>query len=170
MRSASVSFLLLGLLLLPASALGQPAEGAGAETNVWGHGGPAVTTLGLGLSGGLAVEFDQHVLSLRGVSTDRSPGAETWEAAVLYGRATTTEHLFLSAGTGVSVVGGTGYPRLFGGGRGKAFDPMIGFPLEGQVAWTPTGAVSLGLYAFANVNTAQPLGGLGLTLRLGDLR
>jgi hypothetical protein len=89
---------------------------------------------------------------------------------VLYGRATTTEHLFLSAGTGVSVVGGTGYPRLFGGGRGTAFDPMIGFPLEGQVAWTPTGAVSLGLYAFANVNTAQPLGGLGLTLRLGDLR
>lgn len=171
MQHTSCSCLLLGLLLLPlASALGQPTEPTSTGTNVWIYGGPAVTTLGAGASGGVAVEFNQHVLSLRGISTDLALGAETWEAAFLYGRATATEAFFLSAGTGISVVGGTGYPRLFGGGRGEAFDPMIGFPVEGQVAWTPVGALSLGLHAFANVNTAQPFGGLGLTLRLGDLR
>jgi hypothetical protein len=47
---------------------------------------------------------------------------------------------------------------------------MIGFPLEGQVAWTPSRFMSIGLYALANVNTAQPLGGVGLNLRLGALR
>lgn len=170
MKHAYCACILLCLLLFPASALGQPTEAASAGTNVWGYGGPAVTTLGSGISGGLAVEFNQHVLSLRGVSTDMSPGAETWEAAVLYGRAATTENFFLSAGTGVSVVGGTGYPRLFGGGTGEAFDPMIGFPIEGQVAWAPTSTLSVGLLAFVNVNTAQPLGGLGLTLRFGALR
>ncbi|MFO8099460.1 MAG: hypothetical protein R6T83_07555 [Salinibacter sp.] len=152
------------------SALAQPADAPDPETQVWVHGGPAVTTLGPGLSGGVAVAYNRHVMSLRGVSTDLSPGRETWEAAGLYGRAITMGSVVLSAGTGVSVVGGTGYPRLFGGGPGASFDPMIGFPIEGHLAWTPTGVLSLGLYAFANVNTAQPLGGLGLTLRLGDLR
>jgi hypothetical protein len=62
------------------------------------------------------------------------------------------------------------YSRLFGGGEAEEFDPMIGFPLEGQLAWTPTGVASVGLHAFANVNTAHPIGGLGLFIRLGSLR
>lgn len=170
MKRASYFCLLLALLPLASSpAVGQPTGDASDEIHVWGHGGPAMTTLGPGVSGGVAVEFNRHVLSLRGLSTEMALGTETWETALLYGRATATEHVFLSAGTGVAVVGGTGYPRLFGGGQGQAFDPMIGFPIEGQVAWTPTGVLSLGLYAFANVNTAQPLGGLGLILRLGSL-
>lgn len=171
MQSVRFICLAVGLALLSlSSALGQPAPESDSDVRYWVHGGPAATTLGVGIGGGVAAEYDRHVFSLRGVSTDPSVGAETWEIAFLYGRATSTTHVFLSAGAGVSVVGGTRYPRLFGGGEGESFDPMIGFPLAGQVAWTPSGIVSIGLYAFANVNTAHPLGGVGLNLRLGALR
>lgn len=168
MRAVRWICLAFGLIVLSLSpALGQPAPNP--EVNYWVHGGPAATTLGVGASGGVAVEYNRHVFSLRGVSTDPSIGGETWDLALLYGRATTTEHMFLSAGTGVSVIGGTRYPRLFGGGEGESFDPMIGFPLEGQIVWPPSSTVSLGLYAFANVNTAHPLGGLSLFVRVGSL-
>lgn len=161
--------LCLSLLSVPLAA-GQspPPEETGVQ--YWVHAGPAATTLGLGASGGVAVEFDRHVLSLRGTSTDPAPNGETWDVALLYGRATTPGAFFLSAGTGVSIVGGTRYSHLFGRGEGEHFAPMIGFPLEGHLAWTPTGPVAIGLYAFANINTAHPLGGVGLTLRLGQLR
>lgn len=161
----------LGLGLLPLSpVLGQSADGTETEVHYWIHGGPTATTLGIGIGGGIAVEFDRHVFSLRGVSTDPTPGRETWEVAFLYGRGISTENFYLSVGAGTSVVGGVGYPRLFGGGEGEAFEPMIGFPLEGRVSWAPTDVMALGVYGFANVNTAQPLGGVGLTLRLGHLR
>lgn len=163
--------LVVGLSLLsPPAVFGQPTDDSTTDINVWIHGGPAATALGLGTIGGAAVEFDRHVFSLRAVSTDQAFGDELWEIAVLYGRATATEQVFLSAGVGTAVVGGTRYPGFFGGGRGEDFDPMIGFPLEGQIAWTPVRAVALGVYAFANVNTAHPVGGVGLTLRLGDVR
>lgn len=176
MKPMRCFFFVVGLSLLSFSvALGQPAGGQAVDNvettvNYWVHGGPAATSLGIGASGGVAIEFDRHVFSLRGVSTDRSLGAETWEVAFLYGRAITSEHFTMSAGAGTSVVGGMRYPKLFGGEDGEAFEPMIGFPLEGQVAWTPTGVLSLGLHAFANVNTAHPFGGMGLTLRMGALR
>lgn len=166
---------LLSILSMSA-AFGQstPEQGAeqpsGTDVSYWAYGGPAATTLGIGASGGVSVEVDRHLFSLRGVSTDPSLSNETWEVAFLYGRATATEEFFLSAGAGTSIVGGMRYPRLFGGGEGEEFEPMIGFPLEGQVAWTPSKIVSLGLHAFANVNTAHPLGGLGIVLRLGDLQ
>lgn len=163
--------LVVGLSLLSTPAtFGQPSHDSVTDINVWIHGGPAATTLGLGMIGGAAVEFDRHVLSLRAVSTDQALGDELWEIAVLYGRATATEHVFLSAGVGTAVVGGTRYPRVFGGGEGEDFEPIIGFPLEGQIAWTPVRAVGIGVHAFANVNTAHPVGGVALTLRLGDVR
>lgn len=161
--------LVLLLMDLPA-AQGQPEAGADTGIEYWIHGGPAVTTLGLGVNAGGGLVINRHTFSLRGVSTDPSVRDEMWEVAFLYGRATATEHAFMSAGVGAAVVGGKRYPRLFGGGKGEQFDPMIGFPLEGHLAWTPTDVVSLGLYAFANVNTAHPMGGLGLVLRFGSLR
>ena len=167
-RCVCLAVILSLLRLAPAS--GQSGPEAAPEIAYWVQGGPAATTLGVGMTAGGGLMIDRHVFSLRGVSTDPAVGGETWEVAFLYGRATVAEPLFMSAGAGVSVVGGTRYPRLFGGGTGEPFDPMIGFPLEGHLAWTPAGAVSLGLYAFANVNTAHPLGGLGLLLRLGPLR
>lgn len=157
------------------AAFGQPtpaqrAEPSDTDVSYWAYGGPAATTLGIGASGGVSVEVDHHLFSVRSVSTDPSLGGETWEVAFLYGRVTATEEFLLSAGAGTSIVGGIRYPRFFGGGEGEEFEPMIGFPLEGQVAWTPNKAVALGLLAFANVNTAHPMAALGVVLRLGDLQ
>ena len=159
----------LSMLGLPVASAQLPGE-EGSEPTYWVRGGPTMTTLGPGVSGGIALEFDRHVLSLRTVSTDPNWGGETWDVAFLYGRATSSEHFFLSAGVGASIIGGQRYSHLFGGGEGEELDPMIGFPLEGQVMWTPTRLVSLGMYAFANVNTGHPFGGLGFELRLGKLR
>lgn len=171
MSSAYCFCVTVGLSLLSLSpVLGQPSDRTETEVRYGIHGGPAVTTLGIGTTGGIAVEIDRHIFSVRGVNTNPTPGRETWEIGFLYGRGISTENIFLSAGAGTSIVGGVGYPRLFGGGEGEEFEPMIGFPLEGRVSWIPTAVIALDVYAFANVNTAQPLGGIGLTLRLGNLR
>lgn len=163
--------LLIAIGLLGCStAFGQSADDSASDLRYWVHAGPSITTLGSGMHGGLAVEFDRHVLSLRATSTEPAFGDETWDVALLYGRAMVIRPFVLSGGTGVSVVGGTRYGGFFGGGPGRSLDPMIGFPLEGQIAWRPTAVVAIGLYGFANVNTGQPFGGMGMTLRVGNLR
>ena len=46
----------------------------------------------------------------------------------------------------------------------------IGFPLESQVFWTPSGFFGLGLIAFANINKYRWFGGTLLALQLGDFQ
>jgi hypothetical protein len=89
---------------------------------------------------------------------------------LLYGRAVTLGRIRLRGGTGVAVTGGRSYDRLFGGGDGTPFGPVIGFPLEGHVGWVPTAFAAVGIHAFADVNTEHPFGGIGVYLRLGRLR
>ena len=157
--------------LLPLDVHAQTSEADGRSVRLWLQGGPSVTTLGAGLQAGIGVEFDRHVLSLRGTSTDRTVSAETWDVAFLYGRGLVVRSVVhLSAGIGVAVVGGRRYRQLFGGAHGEPFDPMIGFPLEGHVSWMPASVLAVGLHGFANVNTGQPFGGVGVSVRAGRLR
>ena len=148
----------------------QSADDPGGDMRYWVHAGLSLTTLGTGVVGGLAVEANRHVFSLRAASTDPAWGGGTWDVAFLYGRMVEGASFMLSGGTGVAVVGGSRYGHLFGDGPVRTLEPMIGFPLEAQLAWTPTGIVALGVHGFANVNTGQPFGGIGLSLRVGDLR
>jgi hypothetical protein len=129
-----------------------------------------MTTLGPGASAGVSVEADRHVFSVRATSTDPSFGQETWDVGFLYGRALPVGSFMFSASTGVAVVSGTRYGSLFGAGAGRDMETMIGFPLEGAIAWVPTRTIGIGLRGVANVNTGQPFGGLGVTLRVGRLR
>lgn len=151
------------LLALSAGA----ASAQPAHLGAWIQAGPAMTTLGPGAHAEGGVTFDGHVLALRGATTDPAPEGETWDVALLYGRALTTGRAHLWAGTGLAVTGGTRYTYLFGGGDGTPFDPMIGFPMEVHAAWAPIPFAAVGLHAFANVNTAHPFGGAGLSLRVG---
>lgn len=165
--------LLLALFMgsLGFSALAQPAEepdAPGPRYDV--HAGPLLTTLGLGVSGGFAVEINRHVFTLRGTSTSSSLGSETWDVGFLYGRALHLRSFILWAGSGVAVVGGRRYPSLFGRGSGEPLETMMGFPLEGAVFWTPASVLAIGVRGIANVNTGQPFGGLGLMLRVGKIR
>lgn len=137
--------------------------------NYWVHSGTSVSTLGVGVQGGLSFDYNRHLFSLRTISTDLDYGAETWDIALLYGRGITYRSLYISAGAGASVIGGKKYSQLFGGESTEA-ETTLGFPLEGQISWTPTGFIALGIYSYANVNTEQPFGGIGLNIRLGDLK
>ena len=162
-------------LLLAASgaaqpAAAQPAAPSGEGTHYWLYAGPSLTTLGPGASAGVSVETDRHVFSVRATCTDPSFGQETWDVGFLYGRALPVGPFVFSASTGVAVVSGTRYGSLFGSGVGRDLETMIGFPLEGAIAWLPTRTIGVGLRGIANVNTGQPFGGLGVTLRLGRLR
>jgi hypothetical protein len=169
----SICSLVIAVLIVISSAFAQPQPSTGSTSDLsyWIHGGPSITTLGVGTHGGLAVEFNRHVLSARATSTDVVFGNETWDVALLYSRSMYAGNFFLSAGTGVSVIGGRGYTHLLGHGSdtGNPLDPTLGFPLQGQISWTPTAYGAIGLYGFANVNTGQPFGGVGLQIRIGHL-
>lgn len=157
------------LLLSTTDSFGQQA-GVDSNTSYWVHGGTSINSLGVGVHGGLTVDYNQHVFSLRTVSTGRSYGSETWDVALLYGRSTTFRSWYLSAGVGAAVTGGTKYPGLFGSGEGTPMETMLGFPLEANLSWQPTGFVALGLYSFANVNTEHPFGGIGISVRVGNIQ
>ncbi|MDZ7694850.1 MAG: hypothetical protein U5K69_27655 [Balneolaceae bacterium] len=124
----------------------------------------------MGVFGGITLDHQRHLFSLRTTSTDPVFGEETWDVAFLYGRGTYIRSFYLSAGIGTSVIGGTRYSQLFGGDRGEQMQMMIGFPLEGQISWQPLRFLAVDLYSFANINTEQPFGGVGLGLRIGKLR
>lgn len=166
----------LAVLILAAGLFGfspvqaqSPAAAAPGGSNIYYgvHFAPSLTTLGPGLSGGVTVEANRHVFSLRTTSTAPTPADETWDVGLLYGRAVFIRSFVLSASTGVAVVSGTRYRSLFGSGPGRAMDTMIGFPLEGTAVWSPVSALAVGVRAFANVNTEQPFGGIGLTVHVG---
>jgi len=81
MKQTRCFCLALGLALINLQAVfGQPTREGAAPVHYWAYAGPAATTLGPGATAGLAVAFDRHVLSVRGVSTDLAPGKETWRA------------------------------------------------------------------------------------------
>lgn len=169
--SACIAALSIGIGLWgPAGAAAQPSDARAEPLRFGAHAGLSATTLGTGLSAGLSVAAHRHVFTLRGMSTDPAPRAETWEVGVLYGRALPVGALTVSASTGVAVVGGTRYDSLFGRGPGEELATMIGFPLEAALTWTPTALLAVGVRGVANVNTGQPLGGVGLTLQVGRLR
>lgn len=169
LRSAA-AMLVVGLLLSCSTAVGQSAERTTGGVRYWAHVGPSITTLGIGGSVGLAAEADRHVFSLRAASTDPTFGQETWDVGVLYGRALFVRTFTFSASTGVAIVGGRRYKTLFGSGPSEALETAIGFPLEGTLVWEAAPVLSLGVRGFANVNTEQPFGGMGVTVRIGRMR
>ncbi len=137
----------------------------------WGQGGAATTSLGPGLAGSVTLDQNNHLFTLRAINTNlRFTDYDTWEIAFLYGRGYRRGNVHLSAGAGVAVIGGKKYAGLFGGEPAVQAEPMIGFPLGGEIAWTATRFAAIVFYGFANVNTNQPVGGIGLALRLGKVR
>lgn len=167
----SLLLLLFSLVIIGmsfSSGYCQEIETQHSDLSYWIHGGTSANTLGIGIQGGLMVDYKNHIFSIRGASTDRDFGVETWDVAFLYGRSISYRTLYMSAGVGVAVIGGTGYSDLFGDKTEMPIETTIGFPIEGQVSWEFTSFLALGIYSFANINTEQPFGGLGLAVRLGQ--
>ncbi len=135
--------------------------------SIWIQAGPSATTLGLGFSAGLNARIQGHYFALKTNSTELSQWEETWDVSLLYGRHAQIRRLQFYAGTGFSVLGGTSYSSLFETTQQESFGPVIGFPLEGSVFWHPIRLVGFGVNVFANVNTEQPFGGIGINFRIG---
>ncbi|MEL7833681.1 hypothetical protein [Fodinibius sp. Rm-B-1B1-1] len=163
-------FILLSFIFMTgvSNSYSQSVQKGDSDVNYWVEGGPSLTTLGTGLQAGLMADYNNHLFSISTTSTDFDFGAETWDIALIYGRSMSYRAFYLSAGTGVAVIGGSGYSDLLGKGTKKSVDTSIGFPLRGQLSWQPISFMALGIYGFANVNTEQPFGGIGFSLRVGQ--
>ena len=149
---------------------GQEAKPTNTDISFWIHGGPSVTSLGIGSQAGLAIDYNDHLFSIGATSTDLGFRNGTWDIALTYGRSMNYRSFYLSAGTGVAVVGGNGYSDLFGRGTKAPLETTIGFPLRGQISWQPIQFLGVGINSFLNVNTEQPFGGVGVSLRVGRLQ
>jgi hypothetical protein len=149
---------------------GQQLKTTNSDTGYWVHAGPSFTTLGTGLQAELTVDYNHHIFSVSTASTDFDFGTETWDVALIYGQSMNYRSFYLSAGTGVAVIGGEGYSDLFGRGTKTSIETTIGFPLRGQISWQPMPFLALGINSFVNVNTEQPFGGIGVSVRMGKLQ
>ncbi len=148
----------------------QPVSASRTAPYYWVQPGAGITSLGPGLNGSLTVDIDNHLFTFRTVNTDLSLHGDTWEIAFLYGRGSRQRNLHFSAGVGVAVIGGKKYPGFFGGTSPEQVEPMIAFPLGGEIAWLATRYVAAVLHGFINVNTNQPIGGIGISLRIGKVK
>lgn len=149
---------------------GQEVKPTTKATTFWFYGGPSATTLGIGSQVGLAIDHKNHLFSIDATSTDLGFRNETWDIALTYGRTMSYRSLYLSAATGMAVVGGNGYSDLFGKGTRTPLETTIGFPLRGQISWRPINFFGIGMNSFFNVNTEQPFGGIGVSLSVGKFQ
>lgn len=167
-------FICLGLSFILVTGIsdsyGQRVQQTDSYIDYWVQGGPSVTTLGTGLQAELMVDYNNHLFSISTTSTDVDFGTETWDIALIYGQSMNYHSFYLSAGTGVAVLGGDGYSDLFGRGTKTSIETTIGFPLRGQISWQPIHFLGISINSFFNVNTEQPFGGVGVSLRVGKLQ
>ncbi|SRR6056297_2448175 len=165
---------LLGCCLLLVTnnsvSFGQNVQKVDSNVSYYLQGGPSLTTLGAGLQAELGVNYNNHLFLISTTSTDFDFGNETWDVALIYGQSMTYRSFHLSAGTGVAIIGGEGYSDLFGRGTKSSIETSIGFPLRGQISWQPTRFLAFGINSFVNVNTEQPFGGIGVSVRMGKLQ
>lgn len=165
-------FLFSFLLLLFSLSFFQPPVFAqederAARPSFWVQAGPALTTLGIGFSTGFNAQVRDHYFALKTNSTEVSNWNETWDVSFIYGRHAQINNMSFCAGSGISVLGGTSYNSLFETDAWTKIDPVIGLPLEASFFWHPVNFLGVGMNAFANVNTEQPFGGIGVTLGIG---
>lgn len=169
-----LSFQLLLIFLLPAFVHGQnyqSIEGEELSPYIWAETMVNYSTIGPGYGIKTSVDFNRHQFHLRAIETNsREYNENTWEISFLYGRCKQIGNWHISGASGVAVIGGYRYSDLWGQNGAEPMDTMIGFPLEGQIYWSPVSFVGLGVYAYANVNTSQPIGGIGLSLKVGHIR
>ncbi|OGC85459.1 MAG: hypothetical protein A2142_08440 [candidate division Zixibacteria bacterium RBG_16_48_11] len=137
----------------------------------WVHGGlggdPA------GVSGGLSLSYSKgsSLFSIRGVVNEEfkldlwgysGPPESVWDVGVLYGRIAKASSGLASISAGVSIVGAS---------LDEGTLPLrLGIPIEGQLFWTPTSVVGIGIYGFANWNSEKSFLGALLSLQIGKLR
>lgn len=134
----------------------------------WVHGGLGESEGGI--SGGISLSYQtgSSLFSIRGVENEElkldlwgysGPPEKVWDVGALYGRVAKASWGLASISGGVGIVGASGYEGLT--------SYRIGFPIEGQLFWTPNFIVRIGIYGFANLNSYKSFLGALLCLQIG---
>ena len=103
------------------------------------------------------VEFQINVF---GVS---SPLEAVWDVGILYGRISKASSGFAAISGGVSIVGAVRHHE-------ERTIITAGFPVEGQLFWTPLDFFGIGIYGFANLNKEKSFIGALFCIQIGKLR
>lgn len=168
------------LLLTNSSLFAQDKSSGTEERHFWANvgGGGSWVRSGLGedeggISGGISFSYQtgSNLFSIRGVENEEfkldlfgytGPPDKVWDMGVLYGRVAKASWGLASISGGVGIVGASEY-------EGSSSLHM-GIPVEGQLFWTPSYRLGIGIYGFANLNTEKSFAGALLCLQIGRLR
>ncbi len=132
--------------------------------------------LGVGTSGMSGIlsssyQFNNSLISLRMAVTAELFGNEYWDAGLLYGWASRKYKSHQSFSLGLSMTGGSLSDGSFFSDEPRETLPVtIGFCMEFQLFFRPTGSFGLGLNGFGNMNSNQAFAGLALALQFGRIR
>ena len=130
-------------------------------------------------AGLVSLRYVSNVSELKGNS--RILSESIWDAGVLYGTTARTSFGLASISGGIGAVGGfrAQYPtRTSYGNVTLPYSESdeeerfltVGIPVAGQIFWTPSPVVGIGIYGYANVNPEASFVGALLGIQLGSLR
>lgn len=85
-----------------------------------------------------------------------------WDIGALYGRIAKASWGLASISGGVGIVGVSA--------QQENSSLHLGIPMEGQLFWTPTSMLGIGIYGFANLNSEKSFAGVLFCLQIGKLR
>jgi hypothetical protein len=150
----------------------------------WVNLGMGVSSLGGALGGSFSHQFGHHIISLRGIYTEEvtlfgtSPPHSVWDGGILYGRSHKTPHWLASISAGLGVAGVMERGRFLyheGGWFGhdvyeKKHYLEMAIPIEGQLFWTFSSFLGIGIDGFADLNLKKSVGGGLFCIQVGKLR
>lgn len=121
-------------------------------------------------------QVNAHLFTLRALWTGNlcfvcDDMNESWDVALLYGRATRLEELHASLSVGAGVLGGDRTDRVVTGQvQMRNIATKVSAALQAQLFLTLNQSFGVGLYGFANLNSQRSFYGLTLNLQIGKLR
>lgn len=158
----------------------------------WFNAGLGVSSFGTARGGSFSYPSGKGLVSIRYVynfmEIDPSPGYITspsfnknvWDAGVLFGKIAKASYGLASVSGGIGIVGGVRGQKDIRSTYDYFLVPYpvdndkerfltVGFPVEGQLFWTPLPNLGIGIYGFANLNAEESFAGALLGLQMGKI-
>jgi hypothetical protein len=167
--------------IFPSQTSAAKGEGKKENSHYWLNFGfgPAKPSCGLGVTG--SYHSGWHVFSARFLYTSEvailGSAREFAEGAIMTGLIWKNPDVFASVAVGLGYIHGkvpevTGTTGMLGLNQqyADAEFSLPGFPVEVQLFWTPLSELGVGIYAFADFNAQEHLGGALVCIQIGYLR
>jgi hypothetical protein len=142
------------------------------------------STDGISLGAGFSMSKESHLFSIRYVFIEELnlfgplPAETIWDIGLLYGKFKQSSLGIASISGGLGLLGGVkrgkylrGSNWLFGPAHYESLKfTTIGFPLEGQIFWTPFDHFGIGINGFCNLNAKNSFAGGLFCIRFGTFK